>query len=138
MKNNFTRYKLKNSKRVARDILFLHVFKQNDEELTGTANSIFLLSLALLFISILITSVLVFIPTLPISPETKNTLRELDNYGVFSTFFLILSSMITLTVKTGAFEAYRPKLLWVSYILILVSIIIILRLFISLVFGSPG
>lgn len=124
LKNNF------------KDLLFLHVYRQSDEQLANVSNTIFILSLTLLFISTNFTSALMIASFLPIPLSARNAFAALDNISVCSTLCLLASSLLIAAIKGGAFERYKPRLIWICYILIFVSCILMFSLLTMLVFNE--
>ncbi|MDP8263136.1 MAG: hypothetical protein P9M13_07525 [Candidatus Ancaeobacter aquaticus] len=127
----------KRLRRIIRDIFFMHVFNQDQEEIKNTVDTLFILSAVILCISFVTTVGLVFFCDLPdLSMEVKKTYSILDDISCISSFFLMLSVFITASVKTGAFENYRAFLMWVSYMFILIGLLIITAVFGYLVFDD--
>ena len=120
-------------RRVIGNLLLLQVFRQEDEEFLTTSNTIFIFSLALLFVSVILTAALVAMGTLAVSRETQMTLQRLDNYGLYACFWLTLSTLMTVLIKSGSFERSRARFLLASFSCILVSIVMMAKLLISLV-----
>lgn len=129
--------RLKKSQRTFRDLFFFHVFKLDEDELLNTAQTIFILSITLLFISAILTTALVLVGVLPVVKHAKTILHTLDNYSLYSFFFLVLSTLLSVWIKAGSFEKHRAHLIWFSFMLIVASIVMLSFLLVSLVRRQP-
>ena len=118
-------------------MFFFQVFKLDEDELLNMAQAVFTLSLTLLFISAILTTALVLVGVLPGAKQAKTTLQTLDNYSLCSFFFLVFSTLMAVWIKAGSFEKHRARLLWLSFMLILASMVMLSFLLVSLVRRQP-
>jgi len=117
-------------RRIFRDLLFLHIFNRSSDELKDTANVLFNLSLVLLFLAVMITSALTFILAFVLHKEIEIAFAGLNNYSMYASGLFLLSILASLFVKVGAFEKYKPFLVWISFVFTIVGIIgLIMTLF---------
>ena len=114
-------------------LLLMQVFHQEDEELLTTTNTILLVSLGLLSVSIILTVALVFVGSFSMSQETGAPFKRLGDYALYSFFCVALSTLMTVLIKGGSFEHSRARFIWASFLCILVSLVIMATLLISLV-----
>lgn len=128
--------RLKGINRFFRDLFFLHIFKQDDETLTSTANSIFVLAVVLLFISVLITAGLTFILAFVLHHHIETAFMVLNDYSMHAGGLLLFSLLLTLFIKVGAFAKQKAVLVWAALLLVVIAAVIMAVVLISLTFGE--
>lgn len=127
---------LKKTGRIFRDLFFLHIFNQADEELKNTANDLFILSLVLLFLSIMIASGLTFILAFVLHKRVEAAFATLNDYSIYAACSFLLSILMALFVKVGAFERYKSFLVWFSFVSTIAGIIILAMTLFPLTLGK--
>ena len=126
----------KRIKGVFRDLFFLHIFNQTDEELKNTANTLFTLSLVLLFLAILMALASIFVIAFVLNKEIGARFTSLDDYSIHASGFFLASVLLALFAKVGAFDKHRPFLVWLSFIFTAVGIVILAVTLFSLTLGK--
>lgn len=125
----------KTLKRLVRDALFLHIFIQDGEKLKETTSTVFFVSHALLMISVIILTTLELLILFDHGPG-QYIFKMLDDFMFVATCLLLFAAFLATVVKIGAFEKYWAHLVWICFMFILVSVLMMFAILFNLVFES--